>query len=77
MMFELHYSTGGHGGPYRSLFEAKIKALELLKGNHNDQWIAIRSRTVNLEVARITREHLQQVIELGAVTASWNPNKRR
>ncbi len=76
-MFELHYSTGGHGGLYRSLFEAKLKALALLKGNSDERWIAIRSCTVNLEVARITRKHLQQVIEFGAITAIWNPNKRR
>ena len=38
--FELVYSTGGHGGPYGSQREAKMRAEKLLKGG-KDKWIAI------------------------------------
>lgn len=38
--FELVYSTGGHGGPYKGLDEAKEWAERLLKGGR-DQWIAV------------------------------------
>lgn len=32
-MYELYYSNGGHGGPYKGLKEAKKAALELLDGD--------------------------------------------
>lgn len=38
--FELVYSTGGHGGPYNGLDEAKKRAEALLRGGR-DNWIAV------------------------------------
>lgn len=67
MMFELYYSTGGHGGPHRNVFDAKTSALRLLAGNHSEKWIDIKSRGDNLLVARITREHLKKFYQMGGL----------
>lgn len=64
-MYELYYSTGGHGGPYLTQFDARIKALRLLKGNLIEQWIEIKNRNTGITVARITRTHLYRFRELG------------
>ncbi|MHC4316122.1 MAG: hypothetical protein ACYSW3_27075 [Planctomycetota bacterium] len=60
-MYELFYSTGGHGGPYLTEFEAKLSALRRLNGDHNEQWIAIKRRSDNCEIARLTRLHLNEL----------------
>jgi hypothetical protein len=66
-MFELYYSTGGHGGPYQSVFEAKTAALRMLIGNKSEYWIDIKLRSLDpdLVVARITREHLDEFFRMG------------
>ena len=64
-MFELYYSTGGHGGPNHTLLNAKKRAIEMLDGNLNEKWITIQNRSTNVEVARISRKHLQMFRELG------------
>lgn len=64
-MFELYYSTGGHGGPYRSVFEAKVSALRLLWGNRTEKWIDIKQRSSFTTVARITRAHLDEFYKMG------------
>ena len=60
-MYELFYSTGGHGGPHRSELEAKLAALRMMEGNHNEQWVAINRRSDNCEIARLTRLHLHEL----------------
>lgn len=64
-MYELFYSTGGHGGPCPTEFEAKLRALRMLSGNCNERWIAVRNRETGEEVARITRLNLNQVNLMG------------
>lgn len=39
--YELVYSTGGHGGPYLSFHQASRAAERLMRGNHNERWIAV------------------------------------
>ena len=76
-MFELHYSTGGHGGPYPSIFEARCEALRRLAGNLNERYVTIVARTLDIAVARITRVHLQQFCTLGSIVeAVAYPNDR-
>lgn len=41
--YELFYGTGGHGGPYRTIAEARKRAKELLAGNRNERFIEIRA----------------------------------
>jgi hypothetical protein len=41
-MFELHYSTGGHGGPYATLGEAIAAAKALIRGHAAEHRIEIR-----------------------------------
>ena len=64
-MYELYYSTGGHGGPHKTAFEARLSALRMLDGNLNERWIEIRDRNTGITVARITRTHLYRFRELG------------
>ncbi len=64
-MFELHYSTGGHGGPYGSIFSAKTAALQMLRGNGNENWIDIKQRSTLVAIARITREDLAKFYRMG------------
>lgn len=68
-MFELHYSTGGHGGPYKSVFMAKTAALRHLAGNQNERWIDIKQRSKQIVVARIMRAHLSEFYAMGAKKA--------
>lgn len=42
MTIELHYSTGGHGGPYADLDTALERARLLLKGNLHEMFIQAR-----------------------------------
>jgi len=65
-MYELFYSTGGHGGPYRSTFEAKLQALRLLQGNPSERSITVRpANDYRIVLARITRKHLMQFRAMG------------
>ena len=64
-MYELYYSTGGHGGPHKTQFEARIRALEMLQGNFNERFIRIVNRNTGITVARITRTHLYKFRNLG------------
>lgn len=43
MQYELHYSNGGHGGPYPTLEHAKEASVRLLKGCKSMQSIEIRA----------------------------------
>jgi hypothetical protein len=46
-LYELVYSTGGHGGPYPSVAAAMEDAELRIRGNRNERWIAIvRNRDV-------------------------------
>jgi SpoVK/Ycf46/Vps4 family AAA+-type ATPase len=40
--YELFYGSGGHGGPYHSLEEARSKARDLLEGRKEERYIEIR-----------------------------------
>ena len=64
-MYELYYSTGGHGGPYKTQFIARIRALEMLEGNLTERWIRIVRRNTGITIARITRTHLYKFRNLG------------
>lgn len=44
-LYELYYSTGGHGGPYKDLRTARAAAKRLLKGNPNERYIRIVTRS--------------------------------
>jgi hypothetical protein len=41
-MFELYYSDGGHGGPYKDLYAARDAALRLYKGSRSIHTIEMR-----------------------------------
>lgn len=66
-MFELYYSTGGHGGPYENVFNAKTSALRLLAGNYKENWIDVKQRSTGIVVARIAREHLTEFYRMGEI----------
>lgn len=70
--YELVYSTGGHGGPYHSLEEARDGAERLLRGGR-DAWIAVvpRSQLSNLRAARPSGVLYRQG---GWQDRSWLPN---
>ena len=69
MNYELYYSTGGHGGPYYSIFAAKLAALTALSGDKTVSYIDVKSRSINSEVvAQITRDDYNMIAdELGQV----------
>jgi hypothetical protein len=72
-MYELFYSTGGHGGPYGTLFDAKVKALRLLAGNPNEQFIDVQAKGTGFTVARITRNHLESFDAMGQTISTALP----
>jgi hypothetical protein len=63
MSYELHYSTGGTGGPYKTLNDAQMASMRLLKGNINEKYIDIKSRHTGEVVQHMKRSDLayQQV----------------
>lgn len=42
--YELVYGTGGHGGPYATIKEAKQQAERLMRGQQSEIWIAVVPR---------------------------------
>ena len=42
--YELYYSTGGHGGPYKSLKEAEKRAKDLIKGDSSGKMKSVEIR---------------------------------
>jgi len=60
--YELVYSTGGTGGPYNGLDEAKKGAERMLKGNRNEDWVAVipAAQTTNLANAEPVGYHHRQ-----------------
>lgn len=42
VMFELHYGTGGHGGPYHSLADALERAKAMLLGSRSEHHVYVR-----------------------------------
>jgi hypothetical protein len=60
--YELVYSTGGTGGPYNGLDDAKKGAERMLKGNRNEDWVAVipAAQTTNLAKAEPVGYHHRQ-----------------
>lgn len=54
--YELFYSTGGHGGPYYSLKEARSTARRLLSGNRSERSIEIRASDFKTVIQTIRKK---------------------
>jgi hypothetical protein len=54
--YELHYGSGGHGGPYKNLREAKKRARALLKGSPSERRIYIRRGVAGPLVDTVDKE---------------------
>lgn len=54
-MYELHYSTGGHGGPYDTLENAVERAKRLLFGNRSEHHVYVRRGVSGPLVATVSR----------------------
>jgi hypothetical protein len=54
-MFELYYSTGGHGGPYATLAEAEDSAVDRIRGQRSLDWVNIKDRETGRLIGTIER----------------------
>lgn len=75
-MFELFYSTGGHGGPYATFEEAEKTAINLIQGGNygKHDFIEIRCaydyKTVIKKITKEEINNLKQIIP--DAPANWN-----
>lgn len=53
---ELHYSTGGHGGPYFGEQDAIDAAVLLIRGCRHERWIALRAGVAGPLIGTVHRD---------------------
>lgn len=61
--FELHYGTGGHGGPYQTLRSAHKRARDLLVGMPRESFIKVIDRDTRKPVTVVGRKYGKSHIE--------------
>ena len=52
---EIHYGTGGHGGPYPNTVEALTAAIRKLRGSHSERRIDIRDGVGGPLLAKVSK----------------------
>lgn len=68
--FELVYSTGGHGGPYKGEKAARAAAERLLKGGR-DRWIAV------IPADQVTNLSKAEAVGIVYRDKGWEKGRRR
>jgi hypothetical protein len=67
--YELHYGTGGHGGPYPSLNEAVEAAVRLIRGSPSERYIYVFDRD---EMATKTNPKAVMVVKQPYEPSKWH-----